>query len=113
MVSDCHSDFLKKGFLVPPLCIHLSFWFSMSLSTLICVPCPASAPHAFPTGLATLWDPAPLLPAQLRVQWTGPDPLASPGEGNGNLLQYSCLDNPMDRRAWQGRVHGVAESDMT
>jgi len=24
----------------------------------------------------------------------------SPGEGNGNLLQYSCLENPMDRRAW-------------
>ena len=30
----------------------------------------------------------------------------SPGEGNGNLLQYSCLENPMDRRAWRARVHG-------
>ena len=29
------------------------------------------------------------------------------GEGNGNLLQYSCLENPMDRRAWWARVHGV------
>ena len=38
----------------------------------------------------------------------------SPGEGNGNSLQYSCLGNPMDRRAWQATVHGVAkESDMT
>ena len=38
-----------------------------------------------------------------------------PGEGNGNLLQYSCLGNPMDRGAWQApTVHGVAkESDMT
>ena len=34
----------------------------------------------------------------------------SPGEGNGNLLQYSCLANPMDRRAWQATVHGVAKS---
>ena len=34
----------------------------------------------------------------------------SPGEGNGNPLQYSCLENPMDRGAWQGTVHGVAES---
>ena len=30
------------------------------------------------------------------------------GEGNGNPLQYSCLDNPMDRGAWQATVHGVA-----
>ena len=34
----------------------------------------------------------------------------SPGEGNGNPLQYSCLDNPMDRRSRQATVHGVAKS---
>ena len=33
-----------------------------------------------------------------------------PGEGNGNPLQYSCLENPMDRGAWWATVHGVAES---
>ena len=32
----------------------------------------------------------------------------SPGEGNGNPLQYSCLENPMDRGAWRATVHGVA-----
>ena len=32
----------------------------------------------------------------------------SPGEGNGDPLQYSCLENPMDREAWQATVHGVA-----
>ena len=32
----------------------------------------------------------------------------SPGEGNGNPLQYSFLENPMDRRAWQATVHGIA-----
>ena len=34
----------------------------------------------------------------------------SPGEGNGNPLQYSFLENSMDRRAWQAMVHGVAKS---
>ena len=34
----------------------------------------------------------------------------SPGEGNGNPLQYSCLENPMDRGAWRAKVHGVTES---
>ena len=32
------------------------------------------------------------------------------GEGNGNALQYSCLENPMDGGAWQAVVHGVAKS---
>ena len=34
----------------------------------------------------------------------------SPEKGNGNLLQYSCLGNPMDRGAWQATVHGVTKS---
>ena len=37
----------------------------------------------------------------------------SPGEGNGNSIQYSCLENSMDRGTWRATVHGVAESDMT
>ena len=34
----------------------------------------------------------------------------SPGVGNGNLLQYSCLENSMGRRAWWATIHGVAKS---
>ena len=34
----------------------------------------------------------------------------SSGEGHGNPLQYACLENPMDRRAWWAPVHGVAKS---
>jgi len=34
----------------------------------------------------------------------------SPGEGNGNPLQYSCLENPWDRGAWWAAVHGVLKS---
>ena len=35
-----------------------------------------------------------------------------PGERNGNPLQYSCLENPMDRGTWQAVVHSVTELDM-
>ena len=34
----------------------------------------------------------------------------SPGEGNGNALQYPCLENPKDRGAWWATVHGVTKS---
>ena len=34
----------------------------------------------------------------------------SPGEGNGNPLRYSCLENPKDRGVWQATVHGIAKS---
>ena len=37
----------------------------------------------------------------------------SPGEGNGNPLQYSCLENPMDRGAWWATPWGRKESDTT
>ena len=44
------------------------------------------------------------------IPWLG----RSPGEGNGNPLQYSCLENPMDRGAWQAIDPGVSkESDTT
>ena len=35
---------------------------------------------------------------------------SSPGGGNGNPFQYSCLENPMGRGAWQATVHGVTKS---
>ena len=40
------------------------------------------------------------------ILWSG----RSPGEGNGNPLQYSCLENPMDGGAWQATDPGVAKS---
>ena len=37
----------------------------------------------------------------------------SPGEGNGNPLQYSCLENPTDRGTWQATIHGVSQQSDT
>ena len=39
-----------------------------------------------------------------------PESGRSPGEGNGNPLQYSCLENPMDGGAWEAAAHGVTKS---
>ena len=43
------------------------------------------------------------------ILWLG----GSPGKGNGHTLQYSCLENPMDRGDWWATVHGVEELDTT
>ena len=50
------------------------------------------------------------LPANTGDMGSIPGLGRSPGEGNGNLLEYSCLENPMDRGAWQTTVHGVTKS---
>ena len=53
------------------------------------------------------------LPARaggIRDTGSIPGPGRSPGGGHSNPLQYSCLENPMDRGAWRPTVHGVAQS---
>ena len=65
--------------------------------------------RGFPGGSAKKGSPA-------NTGDTGSIPglARSPGEGNGNPLQYSCLRNFVDRGAWRATVHGVAkESDTT
>ena len=49
-------------------------------------------------------------PGDLRDVGLIPGLGRSPGGGHGNPLQYSCLENPMDREAWQATVYGVAKS---
>ena len=52
--------------------------------------------------LTTMWE-----------TWLQPESGRSSGEGNGNPLQYSCLENPMGRGAWWASLWGCKESDMT
>ena len=52
----------------------------------------------------------PANPGRIRDSGSIPGLGRSPGEGNGKPLQYSCLENPMNRRAWWFIVHGVAKS---
>ena len=54
----------------------------------------------------------PANPGDIRDTGSIPGSGRSPGEGNGNPLRYSCLENPMDRGAWRATVHGVAQLDM-
>ena len=48
---------------------------------------------------------------EMQVQSLGQED--APGGGHGNPLQYSCLENPMDRGAWRATVHGVSKSQTT
>ena len=50
------------------------------------------------------------LPAEAIDASSIPGSGRSPGEGNGNLLQYFCLENSIDRGVWQAIVHGVTKS---
>ena len=61
--------------------------------------------YGFPAGSAVKNSPFNAGDAYLT-----PGSGRSSGEGNGNLLQYSCLGNSMDREAWLAAIHGVAES---
>ena len=52
------------------------------------------------------------LPANMGDMGLIPGSERSPSEGNGNLLQYPCLENPMDGGAWWAKVHGVTKSQI-
>ena len=65
-------------------------------------------PRGFPGGSVVMNPPASAEDAGL-IPGLG----RSPGEGNGNPLQYSCLENPMYREAWQATLHGVAKESGT
>ena len=60
--------------------------------------------------VALMVENPPANAGDLRDAGSIPGSGRSPGEGHGNPLQYSCLENPMDRGAWWATAHGVAKS---
>ena len=65
-------------------------------------------PQGFPGGIVVK-----NLPANAGGLGSVPGGVRSPEGRHSNPVQYSCLENPMDRGAWRAAVHGVTESDMT
>ena len=121
----CFKPYKNERGVAYPKCNNTSFYFTLQL--------PLSV-NLFPLydfelpvtfGFSqndSLWEA--LRASQVAHWWKNPPANAgdassipgtatSPGGGNSNPLQYSCLENPMDRGAWWATVHRVAESDTT
>ena len=95
----------------------LSFWFMRGEGH----PAPTQMVGTVKDNCAVLANPHTLqgfpsgsvvknLPANAGDKYSVPGLGRFPGEGNCNPLQYSCLENPMDRGSWQATVHGVTKS---
>ena len=86
----------KKLFLFSPVFIFVGFCLYFSIPKLVQgLPCSSDGKES----ACNAGDPG-LIPGSAR----------SSGEGNGTPLQYSCLENPMDREPWRATVHGVSKS---
>ena len=66
--------------------------------------------HIWASQVALVVKNPPANAGDTRDKGSFPGLGRSPGEGNGDPLQYSCLGNPMDRGAWRAMVHGVTKS---
>ena len=78
----------------------------------------SSLPHHLSCHILSSESVRSTVPSVLRLPWLHLKKLEielpyDPAFSNGTPLQYSCLENPIDRRAWWAAVHGVAELDMT
>ena len=67
-------------------------------------------PHPCASQVALAVENLPANAGDIRDMGSIPGLGSSPGEGRGNPLQYSCMENPMDRGTWLAIVHGAAKS---
>ena len=92
-----------RGFSLNPLYVGMSCFLDLFFSLLT-----SFHPGGFPGGSVVKNLPASA--GDARDMGSVPGSGRFPGEGSGNPLQYPCLENPMDRGAWWGRVHGVTKN---
>ena len=90
-------------------------WCHNKLAKLFEKPFESTPPEIFKCPQVLLWasleaQRVKRLPTMQETQVRSLGQEDSPGEGNGNPLQYCCLENPMDGGAWWATVHGVAKS---
>ena len=82
------------------VCVCICMYVCVCVCVCVCVYVQGSLVAQRVKRLSAMWETG--------VQSLGQED--SPGEGNGNLLQYSCLEIPTDRGGWYARVYGVTES---
>ena len=87
------------------MCVCVCVYIYIYVYVYICIYIYISRERDFPDGVVVKNPPANAGDADLIPGWG-----RSFGEGNGNPLQYSCLENPMDRGAWWATVNGVTKS---
>ena len=85
-----------------PICLSALYLLILIIWTLIC--------HIWASQVALVVKNPPTHTGYIRDMSSIPGLGGSPGRGHGNSLQYSCLENPKDRGAWWGIVHGVAKN---
>ena len=100
LMCDCFPSIGTKG---TPLVSGRRCWLSMCIIFTSAL----GSIREFPGGAI---GNEPSCQCRKRKRYLIPGSGRSPGGGQGNSLQYSCLENPMDRGAWRVTVHGVSES---
>ena len=92
---------MEKNVEIPQPLLHGSKWRKQQL---VVIPHFSHKKHEVTEKLTHYPLASPSAPSKQAELW-----IKSCGEGNGTPLQYSCLENPMDRGTWKAAVHGVAE----
>ena len=105
---------VKKNFrtfpLLPAISQRMPFWnvfYTLDSSSFLWL---LKSAKGRASQVALVVKNPPVNAGDIRDMGLIPESGRSPGEGHGNPLQYSCLENPMDREAWCAAVHGVTKS---
>ena len=103
----CLISAVHQSDLIICVCVYICLYIYVRIHSYVFMGCVYGA-----SQVALVVKNPPANAGDIRDVGSIPGSRRSPGGGNGNTLQYSCLKNPTDRGAWQATVHGVPESQM-